>query len=168
LSENKAIWVRPIEHEARWCTFHADGVIIAGPNGVTRLRRSDGMLAWQFLTPEPTPLPTAFPEPALRTLQPPPPAAPFSSFRLAASRLFFHWGTGRLLALDVETGDVLWQLRAPGASVNIAAKFNEHYLATADHMLLQTAGGECLAVSADNGRIIYRRSAPAEWPAPRC
>src|SRR5262249_59547813 len=123
----------------------------------SRLRRSDGKLAWQFTTPSPAPLPTRFPEPDIRSVALPPKPPLFSAFSLAGSRLFFRWGTDRLLALDADTGEPLWSFRG----ANDATELSKHYLATIDQVLVQTSRGECLCMSADNGRILHPRPAPA-------
>lgn len=162
LTSGKVIWAQPIEHEALWCAFHAEGVIVAGPNGASRLRRSDGKPAWQFTTPSPVPLPLKFPEPGFRSAALPANAPRFSAFSLAGSRLYFRWGTERLLALDAESGEPLWSFRA----ANDATNLNKHYLATVDQVLVQTSRGECLCVSCGNGRVLFRKPAPAVWSGP--
>jgi hypothetical protein len=74
----------------------------------------------------------------------------------------FAWPGRAYFALDIETGDVLWQFRTPGDE----SRINEHYLAGADHLLVQTSGGECLTLAAHDGRILHRRTASALWPGP--
>ncbi len=162
LMTGKVVWKQAIEHDASWSVYHAEAVIVAGPNGATRLSRSDGRIAWQFTTPDPVPLPTTFPDPDFRTLAPRPNPPLFSSFCLAGSRLFFRWGEQHLLALDADTGEPLWCFRSANEEIGL----NEHYLATIDQVLLQTTRGECLGIAADSGRVLYRKPAPAIWHGP--
>jgi outer membrane protein assembly factor BamB len=65
-----------------------------------------------------------------------------------------------MLTLDAETGRALWQFRAPGAGLC------EHYLPGPEHVLLQSIAGELLALSAVDGRLMYRRRAHVPWPHP--
>jgi outer membrane protein assembly factor BamB/tetratricopeptide (TPR) repeat protein len=164
----KPLWTTAVAHDADFSATHAETVIVAGPLGVSRLRRSDGALLWQFLAADPRPMPTRL-GPPFRSLAFPPEPEPFSAFRLAGSRLFFRRGSGRLFALDVETGRVLWVCRPPGAPLlgpEDGAAFSEHFLATDDRLLAQTAAGKLLAIDAADGRILFQKDAPATWTSP--
>ncbi len=114
LTSGKAVWARPIDHDARWCVFHTDSVIVAGTTGVSRLDRRGGRIEWTFTRPDRRSLPAGFPDAEFRTLNLQIESTPFSSFCVAGSQLYFLWGD-ELLALDVESGEPLWNLRAPGA-----------------------------------------------------
>ena len=169
LPSGQVVWSKPIGHGAASCGFHGNEVIVSGHTGVSCLRRGDGELLWQFHAPLGPPLPTSFPEPAFRTLDLTPDGRSFSHFCLAGTRLFFRCGRQRIIALDVTSGEVLWQRAAPGAPIRSAdegAGFREHYAAHTNHVLLQTTGGECLCLAADDGRIRFRRPAPAIWAGP--
>jgi outer membrane protein assembly factor BamB len=71
-------------------------------------------------------------------------------------------GSHQLLALNVESGQVEWQFRAPGPDAVIA----EHYLAAPERILLQSSAGELLALDAADGRLVYRKRAAVPWPGP--
>jgi outer membrane protein assembly factor BamB len=170
LNKESLYWTAEIQHEAQQFTLHADTVIVAGPMGLTRLRRSDGLALWEVLSPDPRPMPGKTPQPIFRTLAEPALPRPFSAFRLAGTRLFMIHGGQNLLALDVEAGRFLWQRWAPGAPVCEAeggAGFNEQYVATDDVILLQTTAGPYLGVDAVTGKLLYQQKQKAAlWTSP--
>jgi outer membrane protein assembly factor BamB/tetratricopeptide (TPR) repeat protein len=168
LDDGKIAWSAALGHDAAAYAFSGDSVVVAGPDGISRLRRTDGALVWQFFAPDPSRMPTAFPQAPFRRLEPWPTRERFSAFRLSGSRLFVRRGIKRLVALDAETGRPVWQFHAPGAQVRTAESsgLSEHYLAGADHLLLQSTGGEMLALSAADGRLMYCRPATLPWPHP--
>jgi outer membrane protein assembly factor BamB len=169
LDTGRQAWSVEIAHDAAECGLVGDSVIVAGPDGISRLRREDGRIVWQFLPPDPIPMPTAFPGTPFRQIETWPTRESLSAFRLVGSNLYFRLGSQKLLAVDVETGRALWQFQAPGATVLTAADgagLSEHYLATSDHLLLQSTRGELLAVAAADGRLMFSRPAPLPWPQP--
>jgi len=170
LGKKDPLWLKELRHEAEFFTLHADTVIVAGPMGLTRLRRSDGLLLWEVLAPEPQPMPGKVPYAIFRTMAEPALPKPFSAFRLAGTRMFMLHGGQKLLALDVEAGRFLWQRWAPGAPIldtEEGAGFSEHYLATDDVILLQTTNGRYFGVDAVTGRVMYRQEHDsARWNCP--
>src|SRR5262249_8551474 len=71
-------------------------------------------------------------------------------------RLLCLQGECRLLALDIESGRVLWQCWSPAARLGTnlpGACFSPHYLATADRVLIQSAGS-CRLLDARTGSVV--------------
>jgi outer membrane protein assembly factor BamB len=124
-------WAQPVAGSPSWAGRHAAIAVVAGPGAIQGVALSDGTRLWEL----PAPDPATFADPHL------------SGFRLAAGRFFCLQGEVRLLALDVESGRVLWQQRAPAAGLGAdvpGGRFSPHYLATAEWVLLQAAGRCCL------------------------
>jgi outer membrane protein assembly factor BamB len=161
LLNGKTLWSADLKHSADCFALHTDTVVVAGPDGITRLRRSDGASLWTFLPADPEPMTTSLQLPFYR-LNPIVPAATFSDVRLAGSRLFLLSGGNQLFALDVESGQPLWQRLAPGAPLS-GITFRGHYLATNDHVLLQSSAGQILCLDANSGRLIFRRESTRIW-----
>lgn len=158
------LWDKEVGHGGAWCARYADSVIAAGPDGVSRLRRDDGRVVWTFRVPDPYPV-TA---PLLRTLAEPSSPPPLTGFRLAGMRVLVQWGGRALLALDAETGRVLWRLNAPGAPVRTpeaGGAFDPMFLGTLDYVLLRTTGGQFLIVDATSGRVRRSGTAAVAWAA---
>jgi len=169
LDGGKHLWTSNLSHDTVWMAMHAETAIVGGPNGVSRLRRADGERLWQFLPAAQRPAPTSFPEPMLRLVESRSGPPPFSAPRLAGTRLVLRNGPRQLLGLDIESGQVLWQFQAPGASLQTpddGAELSDHYLATHDHILLQSTGGDAICLDAATGRERFRRSAPVPWTGP--
>src|SRR5262249_41026177 len=98
LSAGQTLWTTELAFEANRFGLSPLPVIAASQFGIAGLNLSDGKLLWQFLAPDPPPMPAAFPEPVFRTLAPPREPLPLSAFRLAGSRLFAVQNHSRLLA----------------------------------------------------------------------
>jgi len=139
-------WTRPVAESPTWAGRHADIAVVAGPDAVRAFALSDGTPLWRL----PAPDPATFLDPRL------------SGFRLAGDHLFCLQGECRLLALDVATGQVLWQHWAPAARLTAevpGCRFSPHYLATAEWVLLQFAG-RCRLLDARTGLVV--RDLPLE------
>jgi outer membrane protein assembly factor BamB len=146
-------WHRPIAGAPTWAGRHADIALVAGPDGVRGFALSDGTPLWEL----PTPDAAAFTDPRL------------SAFQTAGGRLFCLQGECRLLALDIQSGRVLWQSWSPAARLGAdvpGVRFSPHYLATEDRVLIQSAG-RCRLLDARTGAVV--RDLPTElilWAQP--
>ena len=161
LLNGKALWTTDLKHSTDSFVLHADTLVVAGPDGITRLRRSDGAVLWTFLPADPEPIPTSLQLP-FRRLNPIVASAIFSDLRLAGSRLFLLSGGNKLFALDVESGQPLWQRLAPGAPLS-GISFGKHYLPTNDYVLVQSSAGQMFCLDASTGRLIFRRESTRIW-----
>ncbi|MBY0526093.1 MAG: PQQ-binding-like beta-propeller repeat protein [Gemmataceae bacterium] len=112
LADGKERWTRPLHHAASWLGRHGDLTIVAGTDGATCFRATDGQVLWCLLAAD----------------------TPLSDFGLLASRLLFQDGRRRLTALDVETGQLLWQHLLSAGSGPL-------YHADIDRVRVQSAGG---------------------------
>jgi outer membrane protein assembly factor BamB len=102
LATGACVWQVPVTHEPTHATEWADTVILSGPTGIVRLRRSDGAELWQQTPPTPTS--------AVRLLDPPAPE-PYAQVVWAGTRLLTVQ-SATLSAVDVETGHTLWRQSA--------------------------------------------------------
>jgi outer membrane protein assembly factor BamB len=145
-------WTSRLPFAPAWVSAQADLVLAGGPGGAACVRREDGGLVWSFTPPEEWPS-----------------SGELEGFRLVGGRLFFLHGGRRLLALDAESGRVLWQQWPPGAEFALPypeGRFFPHYHAGAETVLLQSAGKRWL-LDAGSGKVLHQSSAPREpWPRP--
>jgi outer membrane protein assembly factor BamB/tetratricopeptide (TPR) repeat protein len=129
-----------LEGPLTWGGQQADLVMAAGPHrihGLQAVRGTELVRLWEF--------PADGADEALH------------SFQLSASRLFFMQG-GRLWALDVETGQVLWQR---------SGSLDPRYLPGPEVVVVRTLGGQRWVLSAQTGRTLYQNGDHnMPWPKP--
>jgi outer membrane protein assembly factor BamB len=133
-------WAHPVAESPTWAGRQGDCVVAAGPTQVQAFALTDWTRLWEL----PTPDAEHFIDPSL------------SGFRIAGGRFFCLQGECRLLALDAESGRVLWQNWSPAARLGSdvpGARFSPHYLATPERVLLQFAG-RCRVVDAGSGALV--------------
>ncbi len=145
-------WVRGLRGPPYWTARYADCLLVAGASAVQALSLADGRVLWEF--------------PALG--QPESTETGLNHFQLMAARLFCLQGECRLLALDALSGQVLWDRRAPGAGLRLlypGGRFNPHYYAGRDAVVLQTMGGRMQVLDSATGRLRFAdaRRTPL-WP----
>ncbi len=144
-------WSRPLAGSPSWAGCDGQILLAAGPHGAQGVALVDGAPLWEMLAPDAP----AFADPRL------------SAFQLTCGRFFCLQGECRLLGLDARSGKVLSQNRAPAARLGAdvpGARLSPHYLATAQNVLLQTAGRGWV-LDATGGRV--ERLFPTEpilWP----
>ena len=93
---------------------------------------------------------------------------PLEAFALEEGRVFCLQGRRRVLALDAETGDALWQRRAPGSAIpgeDGESGFNPAYHVHGDRVLIQ-GGGRRWLLHAGTGRLCGQADAPEVWSWP--
>jgi len=138
-------WQSGLSFVPTWAGSLADTLVVAGENEVTCLRRQDGHPLWGFTS-----------------------SGPLSSFSMGGSRLFMLEAESRLLALDMETGDVAWNQRAPGAGLGLPAphgQFGVNFTIVDDRLLLQTGNGRRWLVDEASGRLLDGAGlARQPWP----
>jgi outer membrane protein assembly factor BamB len=147
-------WAQPLVGRGpAWVGRAEDIAVVAGSDAVQGVALSDGTRLWEL----PAPDPATFTDPRL------------SGFHLAGGRFFCLQGECRLLALNVESGRVLWQHWAPAARLDAdvpGCRLSPHYLATPDLVLLQFEG-HCRVLDARTGSL--RQELPTGdilWPQP--
>jgi outer membrane protein assembly factor BamB len=127
-------WQAFLPFQPRWIDAHLNLLLVAGDGGVACLCLIDGKPVWEG--------------PRLGRL---------TSCRQCGSRVFFLENHKRLLALDAAKGLVLWSRWAPAAHLGLpepSGTFCPHFLAAADRLLVQTAGGHCWFLDAATGRLL--------------
>ncbi len=166
LEDGAVRWKLRLPFAAAECCRYADLLLAAGPGGVAAVDALNGRLWWVFVPPTPQPrVPQRPMSIFLRAAESPSPA-PLSRFQLAGSRLVFGQGNDRLLAISVETGQVIWQSSPPGAPHRHArdgGAFAPHFLATPDVVVTQTSDGRLHGVDALRGANRFNVAAPAIW-----
>jgi hypothetical protein len=159
LQTGLACWEQPVDFRPSWVACQGNLVVVAGSDGVEGHRAEDGSLMWSWQpVRDPASPATDDPRPGL------------SDFRLVDSRLYFLQQERQLLALDVDSGRVLWNLWAPAGRLylpNRGGLFFHHYQAAAQNVLLHTTAGKCLVVDAQTGRIRHQiETTKSAWLMP--
>ncbi len=152
---NKPVWKAELKTPARIVrAAFDDGYWIAwGQSSIVSVRATDGTVRWQFDTPSQEHL--------------------FEGGSFAGSRFVTCLGTRCLLALDLVTGRVAW-LRDPLGrprfrefGIVSSPRFNPHFLAVGDCVLVQKTDGERWTLSADTGRLLHTTpTCPTPWTIP--
>jgi outer membrane protein assembly factor BamB len=149
-------WRASIPFAPAWAGTRGDLVLVAGPAGVTCQRRDDGSLVWYFAAPPSERLAHSPPK-TFRPILDPDHAEELEGFQLSGEILSFMQGRRRLLALDVQTGRLLWARWAPSAQLRLAAPagtFVGDIYADAERLLAQTAAGRYWLLDPASGRLI--------------
>jgi outer membrane protein assembly factor BamB len=145
-------WEADVGQAITWVGRQADLLIAAGPGGVHALELLAGAAPhqlWRF------------------TFDTSSHAGRLSHFQLSASRLFFLEGGERLWALDVETGQPLWNRWAPGARLLPPpdGQFDPHYYAGPERLIVRTTSGQRWVLDARTGQALHQSDGQIEpWP----
>jgi outer membrane protein assembly factor BamB len=130
----KPRWTAALPFVPSWAGCHDDLVLTGGESGVVSLLLANGQPLWSFVG-----------------------AAPLNSFRVVGNRFYFLEGGRRLFAIDAEMGAVLWSRLTPAARLGLpepSGRFNPHYFAGDDRVVIQTSGGRRWLLEAMTGRIL--------------
>jgi outer membrane protein assembly factor BamB len=150
-------WRHCLPFEPSWLGCHADMVLAGGAEGIQCLRLADGEPVWEFATCS-APGPEAERDPD----------AALSEFRLTTAHVFCLLGERRVLAFNVESGQVAWGFWAPGARVRPLGQgggFHRNYHADRHWLVLQTTGGTRLVLASPTGQKIHEAATvTAPWP----
>ena len=161
-------WTQRLPFAPCWAGCHADTILAAGAEGVICLQRERGQKLWHFPAPVTGRYPRA-PCDEIRVVLDPQPPEPLTDFRLAAGRLFFLQGQRRLIALNAETGAVLWDRWAPDGPLRLPFPqgcFSPYYHAGTQNVLIQMPGRRWL-LDAATGRRIHESADSADlWQRP--
>jgi outer membrane protein assembly factor BamB len=164
-SDGKVVWKTRLPFVPGWVGCAGPRALAGGPGGLACLTREDGRLRWTFRAPVEGRFPaSAEGDLRLRVVLEPRPAEPLSDFRLSGGRVFCLQGRRRLLALDGETGRVVWQCWAPGALCRLPAprgRFASDYHVGADNLLVGAAG-HVWALANSDGRLLGNTPADVE------
>jgi outer membrane protein assembly factor BamB len=155
-STDELHWTQRLPFVPCWAGCHADTILAAGAEGVICLQREKGQVLWHFPAPVTGRYPRA-PCDEVRVVLDPQPPEPLTDFRLAGGRLFFVQGQRRLIALNAETGAVLWDRWAPDGPLRLPFPhgcFSPCYHASAQTVLIQMSGRRWL-LDAVTGRQIH-------------
>jgi outer membrane protein assembly factor BamB len=163
LPDGHVLWDRDLLFTPDWITPQADSVIVAGSDGAARLAANDGRVIWQLRVPESAggfAAPTGWREPVTA-----PNVAGLAGFRAVGGRLLARFGAS-LVAIDAETGQILWQWVEPFPQPSgKEGGFSPHYHADAETIVLQSGGMRWL-LDAATGHTRATGPAPADpWPS---
>jgi outer membrane protein assembly factor BamB len=134
-------WARPVAGWPAWAGRHEGVAVVAGPDAAHGFALSDGTPLWDLPAPD-----------AVHFLDP-----RLSAFQIDGGRFFCLQGECRLLALDVESGRVLWQHWSPAARLDADApgcRFSPYYVIADGRVLLQFAG-RCRLLDARTGGLLH-------------
>jgi outer membrane protein assembly factor BamB/tetratricopeptide (TPR) repeat protein len=149
----KPRWTQKVIANPTWVASYTDAVLLAGSEGLNLLNLSDGRVLWEFIPP---PVPSTWPENN----------SGLNQFRIVGSVLIFLQGQRRLLALDVETGRLLWQRLAPGAALPTSdGTFESRLLANERGVLVQTSNGRLWILNLHTGQLQFDGvTSRSPWP----
>jgi outer membrane protein assembly factor BamB len=152
-----------LHHQAQFGHLAAGALVVAGTDGVSRLRLPDGAIEWEWLTSDVDPLPIGPPRPRLRSLENDAFAPVCSSFRVSGSRIFCLLDRRTLVALDMASGDVAWSQGTSERGLSGAAEvsFGSHYYAGDGRLLVQCSTGAVRIIDATSGKLIAEVAEPA-------
>jgi outer membrane protein assembly factor BamB/tetratricopeptide (TPR) repeat protein len=154
----KVRWQQTLDGPPSWASFRGEAVVVAGATGVCSLALGDGKRLWEFTVA------------ALPLVSPPLHLSRLSAFHRSRTRLFFLQGEARLLALDMDSGRLLWSYAAPSAEVQPlypAGRLNPLYHAGEKWVVLQTGTGRRLVLDSQGGRVIQEGPAADRlWERP--
>ncbi len=161
-------WTQRLPFAACWAGCYADTILAAGAEGVICLQREKGQVLWHFSAPVTGRYPRA-PCDEVRVVLDPQPPESLTDFRLSAGRLFFLQGQRRLIALNAETGAVLWDRWAPDGPLRLPfphGYFSPCYSAGTQTVLIQMSGRRWLLDAATGRQIQEAPDSHELWPRP--
>jgi outer membrane protein assembly factor BamB len=150
-ANGKTLWHTPGPERPFWTGHHGGSILVAGGRTVQCLSQADGKRLWEFAVP-----------PSFRSSG----DSDLCGFHLTRTTLFCLVGDRRLIALDADTGQVLWSRWAPGAQVRPllpAGRFNPLYHAGEKWIVVQTGSGKLLVLNARSGRLVHEVASPSPW-----
>jgi outer membrane protein assembly factor BamB len=154
---NEPRWVKRLADRPNWLANIGEAVLTAGPSEINMFNSADGIKLWSLSAP-PIPWPHY------------PGDGELQHFCLVGSILIFFQGQQFLFGLNVETGQVLWERQAPGASLGLplpATRFNPHFYAGEKGVIVQTSGGEIWILDPQTGNLIFEGPySRMPWPRP--
>jgi outer membrane protein assembly factor BamB len=156
VASGKTRWDDRPADRPTWLARHGNTVVIGGSLGISRVRLADGKPLWRWSEAL---LPTERVRSAERR---------FTSFHLAGCRVLALEGSRRLIALDVETGETLWERWAPGGHIlaAVGGRYGPAFWASGDRVLLQTGAGWELLDAADGHVLRSGPGDPRPWRHP--
>ena len=141
----KRRWASEVRFVPTWASCYADGLIVAGEQGIARLALDDGATEWSWVGPFPEGGTAAdwLSEQA---------SGSFAGFQLDGGNLFFVQERRRLFALDVDSGRVLWNRWAPRGQLQMG-EFAPGYLVHDSIVTLQ-GDGKRWSLHAQDGTVL--------------
>jgi outer membrane protein assembly factor BamB len=146
-------WTQTVNANPTWVAPYADAILVAGSEGLSLLNLSDGQVLWEFTAP---PVPSSWPAND----------SGLNQFRIIGPVLIFLQGQRRLFAVDVQTGRLLWQRLAPGASLAMSTGgFESRFLANKKGVLVQTSNGRLWILDLHTGQLKFDvPTSRSPWP----
>jgi len=153
--KNQPRWVQRLGDTPTWLATPGETVLVAGAQEINLINLGDGSKLWSLSAP---PLPSSQ-NPFGRDLH---------DFRLVGSVLMFFQGQQYLFGADIETGRVLWQRQASGASLGLpppAGRFCSRFYAGDKGIVVQTSGGRLWILDPQTGKLGFDRPTCLNpWP----
>ncbi len=156
---------RPGASEPLWKVAIPDGLsftgadaaaglaVAAGPRGAAAFALADGRLAWEYVSP--------------------PSHSDWSAARPGPGKLLAWVGRGQLLALDANTGDILWcrdgagRPRVAEYPLPLAPDYDPEVAWAGDSLIVRRSDGFREQLRAADGRLVRAEpSSVSTWPTP--
>jgi outer membrane protein assembly factor BamB len=155
----KRCWQIPIRDAPDWTAQLGGVAILAASRGILCVGLREGTRLWELRSP-PLPLVGYFPSGSTR----------FSAFQITTSHLYCLEDERRLLAIDVDTGEVVWSQRTPGAAIRPlypAGRFMAPFHADEEFLVVQAGSGKRLILDSRTGRALHELPGSRDlWPRP--
>lgn len=157
-------WEKSLDRAPTWATQSGDLALVGGEHGVFAASLYSGRVAWAYKNDE------AFTLAELRCYQ------------LQDGCLNFMEDGRRFVALDAETGQMLWSRWAPGARVSetgpapkwetgiysaaqIRGQFHPHYWSGQGRLIVQTSSGRLWLLDGRTGKLLHDlETSTSPWP----
>ncbi|HEV2950291.1 MAG TPA: PQQ-binding-like beta-propeller repeat protein, partial [Gemmataceae bacterium] len=136
-------WVQKLALTPTWFSTWGDACLTGSSQEIRMLNLTDGRILWSLSAPPIVP-PGDAEERELR------------QFRLVGSVLIFFQGQRHLFGVDAQTGRVIWQHQAPGASLRLrppAGRFFPSFYAGEKGILVQTSGSRFWIIDPYTGKL---------------
>lgn len=150
-------WVQRLGDNPNWLATYGDFILVASSKEIDLLSLANGSIQWELSAP---------PAASSRERD----EADLHDFRLVGTVLIFFQRHRHLFGMDVQTGRVMWQRQAPGASLQLPppdGRFRPNFYAGEKGVLVQTSGGRLWIVDPVTGKSTYEGSTSrSPWPRP--
>lgn len=145
-------------HEIEIGSVWDNKLVLAGARGATRFKLGDREPIWSWRLTDDSQLQLTRDSPDMRSGR-------LTGWHRSGNRFYAILNDSRLLAIDGDSGAIIWQHRAEEAGATIPpVSIPPHYVADKHRLLIQLSSGRIRIVNAADGRMLAEFESPrAPW-----